>query len=322
MRRTSFNWLLFLLVVLIVAGCGSDSGSNNNPALQELQGRWTECVSGGPTFGEELVFRGDNWTSYIVDYADSNCVTPTNINQVAQGTISLGDTVTTSSGVTARKIDINQSDVTFFNIYYIDQNQLYLGDRQTGDRSSDASRPTEIDFSNYFEKRTELDDSAYDGSSSPVPIESSTGSSDAPASGNGSSNGDVNAPSTPSPIDLTILEGTWRLCDGAGSGVEIEFIGGSYSIYFTAYNELDCGTMISFQLAEQGFYTVGNSFSTSSQLVVDEIDFINEAGGTNYDLYHIDQGQLYFGDSATGDATSPEARPTDIDLTASLTKVN
>ena len=312
--------LLVLLIVFGVVGCGSDSGSNIDPLLAEFQGQWGVCFSGTSTYSEEIVFRGDEWASYFVDYADSDCVTPTNISQTGQGTIDLGDKVTTSSGVIARKIDIvRETDATYFNIYYINQNQMYLGDSQTGDTTSDENRPTEINFDFSYEKRAEVNIDVGQGSFDPIPGDSSTASSDTLAPVNGGSSGDVNAP--PMPIDLTTLEGAWKLCDGTGSGVEIEFSSGSYFVYSTTYDGVNCGTVVDVQLAEQGLYVIGNSITTSSQLVVNEIDITNDLGGTQYDLYYIDQGQLYFGDSTTGAGTSPETRPTDLNFTVSFIKV-
>lgn len=310
MLRTSFNWLSWAFLLFVVAGCANEN-LNNEPLLEQLQGRWVTCLGGSPTMAEEVVFQDNRWTSYWNEYADSNCVTLVSPQQSAQGTIRIGDAVITTSGITARKLDITDDIDTYYSIYFIDQNRMYLGDTQTGDGTSDANRPTEIDFTFYYEKRAGLNNNVGDGSTSPTPGDSSSGGIDA------------QPPTTEPPsFDLTTLEGTWMLCDGTGLGAEITFSNGSYSVYSTAYQEPDCLTRTSSSLSGEGTYIIGNSITTTSGLVATELDGVNELGENFYDLVYIDQGLLYFGDYATADGSIPENRPTDIDLTVSLVKIS
>ena len=310
MLRSHLNWVVWVFLFFIVAGCANEN-SVNDPLLEQLQGRWVTCIGGNPATAEEVVIQDNRWTSYWNEYADSNCVTLVSVQQAAQGTIRVGDEITTSTGITARKLDIIDDIDTYYSIYFIDQNQMYLGDTRTGDGTSDANRPTEIDFTFFYVKRAGLNSNVGDGSASPTPGDS------------GSGGGDASPPTTePAPIDLTTLEGTWMYCDGAGVGTEITFGSGGYTIYSTAYQDPDCLIKTGSELWGEGTYIIGNSITTLGGLIATEFDGVNELGESFYDLVYIAQGQLYFGDYATADGTTPENRPTDIDLTLSLTKIS
>jgi len=316
MFRVSFNRLLILFVAFIVAGCGNNNESSLSPELHQIQGRWVNCM--GKT-SLEIVFRRNNWITYFNNFADSNCITPTNIEQTGSGTFSIGDTVVTESGVTARELDVtNASGGNFYDIFYINQNMLYLGDDRTGDTTSAETRPTDIDFNFSLEKRPDLDYNTGGGSANPLPVDSGTGSSDTPPTGGGGSGSDV---SPQKPIDLTNLEGAWSLCDGAGFAVEFEFNVVNYAIYYVAYAESNCLNRVDAQMVDQGNYIIGGSIATASGVTVDQIDRISLSAAPHYDLYYIDQGQLYFGDYTTGDGTTAETRPTEIDLSQPFVKI-
>lgn len=156
--------------------------------------------------------------------------------------------------------------------------------------------------------------------------------------------------SSDDPVDasnISMLEGAWaRECydfvEGTftGSADWIEFYDGSnYRALFSIYNSIDCSGTYSVQKEMLGTFSVGSSLMTNSgvtayetDLVINQVAVDGQIAGVNlslysfdtgqswYDIFYIDGDALYYGDFDTGDFSSAENRPTDIDFTVIYVK--
>ena len=291
---------------------GAVNNSRPNPLPQkptpnpdstfDLQGRWVNCDNSvTPAVSEELIFENDSWYLYDGTYEDSNCSTNIDRQLIAQGTFSLGSPVATPSEVTAIEIDLLNTLNTiewFYLIIYIDQNQLYIGDYTTGDGVSPDTRPTDINFDFYYTKSDVVNPNP-----SPNP----------------------NPNPNPTPITLADLQGLWLICANSIAptpGIELVFENNTWVTYNMEFEDSNCLTSLSSQLAGQGAFSLGSSIITNSGVTATELNIVHGDGTEWFDLIYIDQNQLYLGDYNTGDGTSPDTRPTDIDFTIALTKMN
>ncbi len=91
---------------------------------------------------------------------------------VILGTVTIGNSTMTNSGVTAQELDIGVDSATlngqlppdltnigfeagqlYYDLFFIDGMNLYYGDIGTGDTRSPANRTTDIDFNIVYRKQ-------------------------------------------------------------------------------------------------------------------------------------------------------------------------
>jgi len=165
-----------LLIVSLLQGC-SESADNANIAT-ELEGNWEGlCNSGLGSFDVTtsiktiINYSGNTTSATINTYADSNCTTlssslPIQETQLVNPetlavTFSIGETFTTSNGVTAKELNnYNANNILVPDIYLLQNNntKLVFGLKcqqpNTGPQLvCTTERPTELDYTNYFTKQ-------------------------------------------------------------------------------------------------------------------------------------------------------------------------
>ncbi|RMD81389.1 MAG: hypothetical protein D6820_05200 [Lentisphaerae bacterium] len=176
--------------LLILAGCGGGGGSSDgldnadagastntgstgagtHQSATILEGSWTKpCGIGEGENSSDpnafydvvtLTFSGNEFYSDIKNYSDAECTTPYPVapNPTSSGTFTLGDTVTTTSGVQATAIDTHitrfngaEFDIHDYNIVRLSENMLYLGDESgINDGETAERRPDTLDFERVF----------------------------------------------------------------------------------------------------------------------------------------------------------------------------
>ncbi|VAW89541.1 hypothetical protein MNBD_GAMMA18-484 [hydrothermal vent metagenome] len=158
-----------LLTTLLITGCGGDGDGDGDGTVTELEGAWIETCH-GLTTGYEIesaTFAGNTFTISQKKYSDSACTVVNGTNS-ATGTFTIENSITASSGLSAKEIDvtilvINGSDasITFYDIFRIDGDKLYFGDAGEYDENEDdweysgiteEKRPIDLDFSWYYTK--------------------------------------------------------------------------------------------------------------------------------------------------------------------------
>ena len=158
------------LLGLVACGGGGGGGGaapTNSPttapangaaqALSDLQGTWsTACVSDGSGGSQQIRFdfNGNQQTIVENSFSDAACSVSSKAMISYTATISVGNTVTTASGMTARKIDVtfNDDGEVLLTIFRIDASgpTLLVGD---ADSSKDADgRDRELDFDMPYSK--------------------------------------------------------------------------------------------------------------------------------------------------------------------------
>ncbi len=150
-----------LVIVMLISGCGSDDDTNVSMTITELEGKWSQqCIDlmVGTSLKPSVTFSGSTYTALDINYSDSQCITA-NFTGTASGTFEIGNTITTSSGLSAKNIDFHQLkenglDVNrnIFSIFQKDNETLYLGDNNSADGKTSANRHIVLDFQNSFTK--------------------------------------------------------------------------------------------------------------------------------------------------------------------------
>lgn len=149
--------IVIISIIIAINGCANDGNDTNYGPATELQGRWINCFNPTSGSGVEIVFQGARWSAYSGVYSDSNCANRISFVLIEQGRFLIGDDILTENSVTAREIDVIaefgviESYRTYFDIYHIEQDQLYLGKNVVGDFMLEANRPTNIDDSYSLE---------------------------------------------------------------------------------------------------------------------------------------------------------------------------
>ena len=163
--------------VLLVQGCGGSSSTNttniqNTPSNQttELEGVWRKpCGPNDPTDPDThydivtLTFSGSNFESDIENYSDALCNTafPLSPNPTAEGTFTLGSTLTSLGGTDATEIDSHIDtfngapfQINDYGIFRIDGDTLYLEkDDDILDGSSSVLRNIELDYNRAYQRQ-------------------------------------------------------------------------------------------------------------------------------------------------------------------------
>ena len=146
-----FYTFLFLFVI---SACSQSSSDDNSSAKTELEGVWKRCESyPDQTYGKIMKFSGNKYTFTSLIYLDSNCTTVEDVWFESTRTFKIGDEITTDSGLTAKEIDVIDSDgETRLDIYLIESNNLFLGGNINGDAVMEG-RPTDLHFEAVYEKQ-------------------------------------------------------------------------------------------------------------------------------------------------------------------------
>ncbi|HEY7772256.1 MAG TPA: hypothetical protein VIC26_03690 [Marinagarivorans sp.] len=143
----------------------TQTSSNANSQTSQLDGVWfkdctAEDTSDPDTFYEtvEITFANGNIASDIHIYTDSMCSNPMPLapNPTAKGTFIIGASFTSGDGITVQELDVQLTEVNgapfderSYNIFYIDGDQLYMGE----DAEIPEERPTMLDFTLAFIKQ-------------------------------------------------------------------------------------------------------------------------------------------------------------------------
>ena len=141
------------------------TSSSSATTTSELTGVWfKDCNEQDPfdtdTLYEtvKLIFTSTTFESDIHNYTDSDCTIPfaNSPNPKARGNYTIGASFTSGDGLTVKEIntyitDFNGApfDVTDYNIFYINGDELTLGD----DAETAAERPTLLNFDATFIKQ-------------------------------------------------------------------------------------------------------------------------------------------------------------------------
>ena len=145
-------------------------------------------------------------------------------------------------------------------------------------------------------------------------------------------------------------EWLWPCADISGQSQNVSFQihenydSGMYTGIYNIYASNNCTGSVQATNTATGTYTIGADFDTynTPSLVATEIDFdlptvtstgaseytqildqivIWDTGGQFYDIFYVNNSQLFWGDHSTGDSTTPQARPTTIDLSVSAMSI-
>ncbi len=157
--NTDTNTILTIDGSLTWSGNGNGgNGGGNGGTVTELEGTWsTTCLYDdywGTYDTGSITFSGNTFSSFGVEYSDSAC-TVVDESYSSSGTFAIGNSMITSSGVSANEVDVtlltmdgNNFTYTYYDIFRIDSDRLYFGDTDGEyDGNSVAKRPIDLDFS-------------------------------------------------------------------------------------------------------------------------------------------------------------------------------
>ena len=180
MVRSKAAYLFVVFMLVTMSGCGSSSDDSiNNTNITALEGSWMgECTdfvdvnfTGSSVWSEN--YDGQNYQAFMAIYDTTDCSGMYVAQKEMLGVFTVGNSLMTNSGVTAYQVDlaINQtsldgqiadvdlsrygfeSGLLLYDIFYIDGSNLYYGNLDTGDSSSAANRPTDINFTIVYTKQ-------------------------------------------------------------------------------------------------------------------------------------------------------------------------
>ena len=164
MSKISFAILIITTIALLLS-CKHEEVSEVNPsrsgnAKTELEGVWSEVChvnSGGVWIQRTIIFLGNTYTEVLAEYTDSACLTSISNIQIT-GSFVIGSSLTTNTGLNAKKLDITKisnqdvnSNNIFYTIFRIIDNNLYMGATNDAASASNSEvRLTKLDFDNYL----------------------------------------------------------------------------------------------------------------------------------------------------------------------------
>ena len=154
-----------LASTLVLTSClpPTDTTASNTTASNtmktEINGSWSDgsCEDQGPDgyFKGKTTINSLTGTVLVesVYYSDANCLTIIEEYIEGSGWFTLGEAITTVSGLTAIEIDSFETEEmltpSWSSIYRIDGDLLYFGDRtDNGNPITPENRPTSLDFEN------------------------------------------------------------------------------------------------------------------------------------------------------------------------------
>lgn len=147
-----------------------DADSNSeivDANITELEGTWTSIcdnsMGNGKSYQGSIDVSGNEMTLNGQFYNDSYCTIPDTdlgLMQTSIASFTIGMSITTGSGLAAKKIDLHVQEMygeinihTEYNIFRISEGKLYFGDTSgVYDVSSNATRPVDLDFEEYLTK--------------------------------------------------------------------------------------------------------------------------------------------------------------------------
>ncbi|HEB57137.1 MAG TPA: hypothetical protein ENI98_12710 [Gammaproteobacteria bacterium] len=148
-----------LMVATLLSGCGGgdENGGANNTT--ELEGVWVGICDAVSGFVQSTTtVSGNTWSDRSIFYTDSACSIPVagEKPRTNSGTFIIGSAITTSSGWSAKEIDLIglkkngvevKTKTTAYEIFSITNGKLYLGTvTPEKDGSSAAKRPVDLNF--------------------------------------------------------------------------------------------------------------------------------------------------------------------------------
>lgn len=155
-----YQFLSMMGVVALLGACAgtTDSDPRDEEVVHtlDLQGKWLSGCEFDPDDGlywmAEMEFSGNTFTNDGRGYSQSDCIGVVEDTLHITGSITIGDSITTASGVEAFIVNlvVNYWGLTYehSDIYKRDDDLLY-----SSVDTEDFSTPTEIDFSQYFVKQ-------------------------------------------------------------------------------------------------------------------------------------------------------------------------
>lgn len=140
-------------------GGGGGSSDSSSSAMSKIQGTWkSTCIENdGSSYIFYLSYYDGKLAQHREGFANTSCSGGEDSSKKAYeyAEITLGDEVTTSSGTKAWKInkkitkssDSDDVNTTEYDLVAVSSNKLYFGkETDTNDGSTDAKRPTDLDF--------------------------------------------------------------------------------------------------------------------------------------------------------------------------------
>tara|TARA_R110000796_G_C14486690_1_gene427305 strand:+ start:151 stop:669 length:519 start_codon:yes stop_codon:yes gene_type:complete len=153
---------LFASILVLTSCLPSDDALTNdttasNKSVAELSGSWSgrfcEQDQSEGYYQDKVTFDTLTNTAIISTnyYFDANCLILIEEIDSQTSWFTLGETITTDSGLTAREIDVFQTEDMMppvqYSIYRIDGDVLYLGDSTDIEYTGTTEdRPTSLDF--------------------------------------------------------------------------------------------------------------------------------------------------------------------------------
>jgi len=149
------------LTVIFLTGCNDENTDGTSSNLTELEGKWVSVcdssLGNGLSFQASMDVSGNEMSLNGHVYDDADCIienTSFGPFQPGVATFTIGSSITTSSGLSAQKIDIfvqelnGQAGVfTEYDIFRISEGKLYIGDSSGAyDGKSDATRPIDLNL--------------------------------------------------------------------------------------------------------------------------------------------------------------------------------
>ena len=117
----------------------------------ELEGAWEYCRTDGSRF--RYTFTNNRFLIEQFEHGNSSCIGIATDYFSDGGTFSIGESVVTDDGLTAKKIDVHtDNDVYKYDIYKVMGELWYHGDYSTGSGNSLQTRPTALDFIAQYRK--------------------------------------------------------------------------------------------------------------------------------------------------------------------------
>ena len=149
------------IAAIFLSGCDGESTDETSSNLTELEGKWLSIcdssLGNGLSFQSRMNVSGNEIILSAHVYDDADCITENTTIAPFEPLIaifSVGSSVTTSSGLSAQKIDILMLDIdgqagpfTEYDIFHISEGKLYIGDTSgVYDGKSDDTRPINLNL--------------------------------------------------------------------------------------------------------------------------------------------------------------------------------
>lgn len=181
MRKAVYN-LIITVTFCTIWSCGRDNNFipvQTDIAANEIQGEWLwpclEISDQNQSASTQLYENYDSgsYTGIYYVYASTNCTGTVQATNTATGTYTIGADINSDNtpSVIATEIDFDLPSVStagentyvqlveqyviwgtggqFYDIFYVNNSQLFFGDYSTGDGATPSTRPTSIYLSGF-----------------------------------------------------------------------------------------------------------------------------------------------------------------------------